>query len=237
MHVTNDIPLGWPLLLPLPSYIINPSLTVAIIYHKSFSDRCHHKSFRNAEGTECNAGKTEENGFCFDTTITSETTRLNSAFVPLTVDHTNDSRGDLTCTAVSSIDTFDLTAASTTASVNGATVVVDIGALDEFQLKSQILTAASDGSSFLAFSTAMVQDMDGTVRVFRQKFTLEDAIGSHACSLEASSRVTNGIPLGSSLFLPVHTVNCVQTLKVSMSWRMIWPRPCLHLASSIAALQ
>jgi hypothetical protein len=26
----------------------------------------------------------------------------------------------------------------------------------------------------------------GTVRVFRQTFTLEDAIGSHACSLEAS---------------------------------------------------
>jgi hypothetical protein len=24
----------------------------------------------------------------------------------------------------------------------------------------------------------------GTVRVFRQEFTLEDAIGSHACSLE-----------------------------------------------------
>jgi hypothetical protein len=36
----------------------------------------------------------------------------------------------------------------------------------------------------------------GTVRVFRQKLTLEDAIGSHACSLEA---VTNSIPLGSSL--------------------------------------
>jgi hypothetical protein len=52
------------------------------------------------------------------------------------------------------------------------------------------------------------------VRVFRQKFTLEDAIGSHACSLEANTRVTNGIPLGSSLFLPVDTVNCVQTLKV-----------------------
>jgi hypothetical protein len=52
------------------------------------------------------------------------------------------------------------------------------------------------------------------VRVFRQKFTLEDAIGSHACSLEASRRVTNGISLGSSLFLPVDTVNCVQTLKV-----------------------
>jgi hypothetical protein len=52
---------------------------------------------------------------------------------------------------------------------------------------------------------------------FRQKFTLEDAIGSHACSLEANTRVTNGIPLGSSLFLPVHTVNCVQTLKASSS--------------------
>jgi proprotein convertase subtilisin/kexin type 5 len=52
-----------------------------------------------------------------------------------------------------------------------------------------------------------------TVRVFRQKFTLEDAIGSHACSLEANMHVTNGIPLGRPLFLPVHTVNCVQTLK------------------------
>jgi hypothetical protein len=39
-------------------------------------------------------------------------------------------------------------------------------------------------------------------------------LGSHACSLEANMRVTNGIPLGWPLFLPVHTVNCVQTLKV-----------------------
>jgi hypothetical protein len=53
----------------------------------------------------------------------------------------------------------------------------------------------------------------GTVRVFRQKFTLEDAIGSHARSLEANTRVTNDIPLGSSLLLPVDTVNCVQKLK------------------------
>ena len=51
------------------------------------------------------------------------------------------------------------------------------------------------------------------MRVFRQKFTLEDAIGPHASSLEASRRVTNGIPLGCPRFLPVHTVNCVQTLK------------------------
>jgi hypothetical protein len=52
-----------------------------------------------------------------------------------------------------------------------------------------------------------------TVRVFRHKFTLEDANGSHACSLEASRRVTNGIPLGCPLFLPVGIVNFVQTLK------------------------
>jgi hypothetical protein len=62
----------------------------------------------------------------------------------------------------------------------------------------------------------------GTVRVFRQKFTLEDAIGSHACSLEASRRVTNGIPLGCPRFLPVHTVNCVQTLKARvMCWALL----------------
>jgi outer membrane protein assembly factor BamB len=30
-------------------------------------------------------------------------------------------------------------------------------------------------------------------------------------------RVTNGIPFGWPFFLPVHTVNCVQTLKVG-SW-------------------
>jgi hypothetical protein len=54
----------------------------------------------------------------------------------------------------------------------------------------------------------------GTVRVFDGIFTLEDAIGPHACSLEANMRVTNGIPLRRPLFLPVDTVNCVKTLKV-----------------------
>jgi hypothetical protein len=43
----------------------------------------------------------------------------------------------------------------------------------------------------------------GTVRIFEQDFALEDAIGSHACSLEANMRVTNGIPLGSPLLLPL----------------------------------
>jgi hypothetical protein len=39
----------------------------------------------------------------------------------------------------------------------------------------------------------------GTVPVFRQDFALEDAIGSHACSLETSMHLLNGIPLGWSL--------------------------------------
>jgi hypothetical protein len=69
---------------------------------------------------------------------------------------------------------------------------------------------------------ALTDDADvqitGTVRVFRQEFTLKDAIGSHACSLEANMHMTNGIPLGSSLLLPVGTVNCVQTLKALPYW-------------------
>jgi hypothetical protein len=36
----------------------------------------------------------------------------------------------------------------------------------------------------------------GTLRVFRQKLALEDAIGSHACSIEAIMRVSNGILSG-----------------------------------------
>jgi hypothetical protein len=34
------------------------------------------------------------------------------------------------------------------------------------------------------------------VRVFRQEFALDDEIGSHACSLEASMRVSIGTPVG-----------------------------------------
>jgi hypothetical protein len=50
---------------------------------------------------------------------------------------------------------------------------------------------------------------------FRREFTLEDAIGSHTSSIEASMCATVGIPVGCSLlFLPVGTVNCVQILKV-----------------------
>jgi hypothetical protein len=55
-----------------------------------------------------------------------------------------------------------------------------------------------------------------TVRVFRQKFTLEDAVGSHACSLEALPCVCPMAFLsGVHYLLPVGTVNCVPTLKAT----------------------
>jgi hypothetical protein len=48
-----------------------------------------------------------------------------------------------------------------------------------------------------------------------QDFALEDAIGSHACSLKASMCATNIIPIGSSLHLIATTMNYVETpLKV-----------------------
>jgi hypothetical protein len=52
------------------------------------------------------------------------------------------------------------------------------------------------------------------VLVFRQKFSLEDAIEFNAFApLEANMRVTNGMPFGSSRYLPVGTVNSAQTLQ------------------------
>jgi hypothetical protein len=49
---------------------------------------------------------------------------------------------------------------------------------------------------------------------FSTEIYTEDAIGSRAFALLQASRcVTNGISIGCSLHLPVHTVNCVKTLK------------------------
>jgi hypothetical protein len=47
--------------------------------------------------------------------------------------------------------------------------------------------------------------------------------GSHAWSLEVNMRVTNGIPLGCLLLLPVDTVNCVQTLKAAAATQGMQP--------------
>jgi hypothetical protein len=61
---------------------------------------------------------------------------------------------------------------------------------------------------FAAALLASNRSIDGVVHGarFRQKFTPEDAIGSHVCSLEASRTVTNGVLLGCLLFLPVRTL-------------------------------
>jgi hypothetical protein len=58
----------------------------------------------------------------------------------------------------------------------------------------------------------------GTVCAFRHKFTLDDAIGSHACSREALLCVCL-IPFlsGVHCFLPVGTVTSVQTRKGLLS--------------------
>jgi hypothetical protein len=77
----------------------------------------------------------------------------------------------------------------------------------------------------------------GMVLVFEQDFALEDAIGSHACSLEATMRVSNGIPLGSPLLLPVATMNYAQTLKVMnhpmvSGWHTTRSVPCTGLSQT-----
>jgi predicted esterase len=54
-----------------------------------------------------------------------------------------------------------------------------------------------------AYDVQAIYNKTGTVLVFRQDFALEDAIESHACSLEANMRVTNDIHFGSPLLLPL----------------------------------
>jgi xanthine dehydrogenase molybdopterin-binding subunit B len=78
--------------------------------------------------------------------------------------------------------------------------VYNDGTVRVFTMDSAMLGLASSGCDC------------SVVRVFRQTFTLEDAIGSHACSLEANRRMTNGILLGCPLPLTVTTVTSVQTL-------------------------
>jgi hypothetical protein len=46
-----------------------------------------------------------------------------------------------------------------------------------------------DLASRAAAASVLTGQGAGTVRVFRQDFTLDDAIGSHACSLEALASV------------------------------------------------
>jgi hypothetical protein len=79
---------------------------------------------------------------------------------------------------------------------------------------SPVLLLPTNGGSATAASAAgakrtmptMLELGAGYGARFRQKMTLEDAIGSHACSLEANMRVTNGIPLG--CFTPLTGSHC-----------------------------
>jgi hypothetical protein len=87
--------------------------------------------------------------------------------------------------------------------------------LRKYNLKASVEIKRVEGKYRSPIYAHLSRTLDGTVLLFRQKSTLEDAIGSHACSLQANRRVTNGIHLGCSLPLPVDTVNCVQTLKAS----------------------
>jgi hypothetical protein len=68
------------------------------------------------------------------------------------------------------------------------------------------------GANFLLALKAMVEmagaldehaDMKAPCSFFGRGFALEDAIGSHTCSLEASMHVTNNFPLGLGRPLPL----------------------------------
>jgi hypothetical protein len=66
-------------------------------------------------------------------------------------------------------------------------------------------------------TTMLLMAAGAVIGIEEKTIALEDAIGSHACSLEASMRVTNAIHLGCSLLLSVGTVNSVQPLQVRCS--------------------
>jgi hypothetical protein len=101
--------------------------------------------------------------------------------------------------------------------------------------------ALHSGHIYTCRWTAGVGLLDGGYGArFRQKFTFDDAIGSQACSLVANMRATTGISPGCPLFLPVHTVNCVQTLKArngkSVLGAIPLARSCLNRANRARAV-
>jgi hypothetical protein len=61
------------------------------------------------------------------------------------------------------------------------------------------------------------------VRVFDRSLHSRMPLVPTPAPLEASRRVTNGIPLGCPLFLPVHTVNCIQTRRAAAARSQVLP--------------
>jgi hypothetical protein len=77
--------------------------------------------------------------------------------------------------------------------------------------------------------------VSSTVRVFRHNFALEDAIGSHACSLEVNNIACDQRHSSrESAFLTVVTINHVQTLKAVAKYAGIggWNDPDALIGSS-----
>jgi hypothetical protein len=60
-----------------------------------------------------------------------------------------------------------------------------------------------------------------TMLVFDQKFALEAAIGSHACSLKVSMRMANTLHLGGGALLTIAIINSTETLKAFGRMRSI----------------
>jgi hypothetical protein len=90
---------------------------------------------------------------------------------------------------------------------------------DDGNVQDTLAATSADTSSSSSPAASLRSSSNHSTSVrcasFRQRFALEDAIGSHACSLQTSMRVINGIHLGCSLLLLVDAVNLVQTLKVT----------------------
>jgi hypothetical protein len=89
-------------------------------------------------------------------------------------------------------------------------------------VRAQGLCSGSGCPTIAGMDEAMLYSrvamLAGTVRFFRLRFTLEGVIEFHAFApIQAIRRVTNSIPLGCSLLLPVKAVNSVQTRKVNCS--------------------
>jgi hypothetical protein len=84
-----------------------------------------------------------------------------------------------------------------------------VGACDECELIQVIVAEAAVEAMALPWTCHQWYGAR-----FLTRISTQDTIGSHACSLEASMRVTNSFPVGWTLPLTVAAVNHVATLKV-----------------------
>jgi hypothetical protein len=152
------------------------------------------------ECTECTSpGSVLENGKCFGATVESEKTRLDAIAAQSIFDANkyNDAfRGDLTCTVSTTVDTFTLdSTVSTTLSLDGDALVVDIGFSDSNQLKAQKLTGVSDTTTFLAVASSAVEDMNGNQVDELDHLTVscpDPCFGTCTCDLEVIAVTAGG---------------------------------------------